>query len=77
MPQASTQPSLKPKLTVQKHAAKHAPQPRLTQDRQAWLVLTDWNDTLPPARLVIAVAPGDRNTYEAVPIPHGWLIVQI
>jgi len=32
---------------------------------------------MPPAHLVIAVAPGDRNTYAAVPIAHGWLILQI
>jgi hypothetical protein len=77
MPQRPVQPTLKPKLRVQKHAAKRAAQPRIVQDRQAWLVLTDWNDSLPPAHLVIAVAPGDRNTYAAVPIAHGWLILQI
>jgi hypothetical protein len=51
--------------------------PRIAPDRQAWLVLTDWNDSLPPPRLVITVAPGDLNRYAAVPIAHGWLILQI
>ena len=77
MPQPTAQTTLKPKVTAQRHAARHAAQPRLAQDRQAWLVLTDWNDSMPPPRLVIAVAPGDRNTYAAVPVAHGWLILQI
>lgn len=76
MPELPAQPTLKPK-PLQRHVAKQAIKPRIAPDRQAWLVLTDWNDSLPPARLVIAVAPGDRNTYAAVPIAHGWLIVQI
>jgi hypothetical protein len=76
MPQRPVQSALKP-MPARVHATKHTIKPRLTQDREAWFVLTDWNDTLPPPHLVIAVAPGDRNTYAAVPIAHGWLIVQI
>jgi beta-lactamase regulating signal transducer with metallopeptidase domain len=75
-------PQPEPQLTIKsnpthRHVAKRAVKPRMGQDRQAWLVLTEWNDSLPPAHLVIAVAPGDRNTYAAVPLAHGWLILQI
>ena len=76
MPQRPVQATLKPKL-AQPHVTRRTVRPRFAQDRQAWLVLTDWNDSMPPAHLVIAVAPGDRNTYAAVPIAHGWLILQI
>jgi len=78
MPQRPAQSTIKP-MPARVHAAKRTiMKPRLTQDREAWFVLTDWNDTLPPPpHLVIAVAPGDRNTYAAVPIAHGWLILQI
>ena len=76
MPQSAVQETLKPKL-VHAHVVKHAVKPRIARDRQAWLVLTEWNDSLPPAHLVIAVAPGDGNRYAAVPIAHGWLILQI
>lgn len=76
MPQSPAQPTLKPQAQ-HRRAAKQVTKPRIAPDRQAWLVLTDWNDGLPPARLVIAVAPGDRNTYAAVPIANGWLILQI
>ena len=48
-----------------------------TQSRQAWIVLTDWSDAQVPPHIVFAVAPGNRARYAAVPIPEGWLIVQI
>ena len=76
MPQSPVQETLKSKL-VRAHVVKRAMKPRIAPDRQAWLVLTDWNDSLPPPRLVITVAPGDLNRYAAVPIAHGWLILQI
>ena len=76
MPQSPVQETLKPK-PVRAHVVKRAVKPRIAPDRQAWLVLTDWNDSLPPPHLVIAVAPGDPNRYAAVPIAHGWLILQI
>jgi hypothetical protein len=76
MPQSLVQEPLKPKL-VHSHIVRRAAKPRIAQDRQAWLVLTDWNDSLSPAHLVITVAPDDRNTYAAVPFAHGWLILQI
>jgi hypothetical protein len=76
MPQPAAQSTMKLK-PPRRHVAKQAIKPRMAQGRQAWFVLTDWNESLPPARLVIAVAPGDRNTYAAVPIAHGWLILQI
>jgi hypothetical protein len=76
MPQSPAQSTQKPQ-PPRHRAAKQAVQPRITRDRQAWVVLTDWNDSMPPPHLVIAVAPGDPNMYAAVPIAHGWLILQI
>jgi hypothetical protein len=76
MPQSTAQPTLKPQ-PVRHHAVKQTIRPRIAPERQAWLVLTDWNDSMPPPHLVIAVAPGDSSTYAAVPIAHGWLILQI
>jgi beta-lactamase regulating signal transducer with metallopeptidase domain len=76
MPETPARPTLKPQ-PPRRHAARQATRPRIAQNRQAWLVLTDWNDSMPPPHLVIAVAPGDPNTYAAVPIAHGWLILQI
>ena len=76
MPQSPVQEILKSK-PMHAHVVKRAVKPRIAPDRQAWLVLTDWNDSLPPPRLVITVAPGDLNRYAAVPIAHGWLILQI
>ena len=49
----------------------------LPQTRQAWIVLTDWSDAQVPPHVVFAVAAGNRASYAAVPIPEGWLIVQI
>lgn len=59
--------------TVARRAVKKAP----VQNPQAWLVLTDWNESMMPPRIVFAVDPGYRVTYEAVRVPNGWLIVQI
>jgi hypothetical protein len=66
------------KASPQRHSAiKRSEKPRVVESRQAWLVLTEWNDTLPPPRVVIAVDPVNRNSYAAVPLANGWLIVQI
>ena len=41
-------------------------------------MLTEWNDTEPPPRLVFAVVARNRSSsYAAVAIANGWLIVQI
>lgn len=47
------------------------------ESQQTWVVLTEWSDTGIPAHLVFAVARSNRVSYAAVPIPNGWLIVQI
>ena len=47
------------------------------ESQQTWVVLTEWSDTGIPPHLVFAVARSNRVRYAAVPIPNGWLIVQI
>jgi beta-lactamase regulating signal transducer with metallopeptidase domain len=74
--QTPIQPAVKAKA-ARANATKRKIRPRVIESRQAWMVLTDWNDTLPPPHLLIAVDPVNRNSYAAVPIANGWLIVQI
>jgi hypothetical protein len=76
MPEPLEQTTLKAN-PVRHHAVKRSEKPRFIENRQAWLVLTEWSDTLPPPRVVIAVDPVNRNSYAAVPLGNGWLIVQI
>jgi beta-lactamase regulating signal transducer with metallopeptidase domain len=45
--------------------------------RQQWFVLTQWNESEPPPRLVIAVDEYQRPSYAAIAVANGWLIVQI
>jgi hypothetical protein len=40
-------------------------------------VLTEWEFTEPPPRLMFAVAQDHGPSYAAVAMPNGWLIVQI
>lgn len=76
MPERPAQPALKAK-TVRADAAKRSVKRRAPERRQAWIVLTEWNDSEPPPRVVFAVDPVNRNSYAAVPIANGWLILQI
>jgi hypothetical protein len=50
---------------------------QVVPSRKAWVVLTDWQDTEPPAHLMITVFHDRQASYAAVPIANGWLIVQI
>jgi hypothetical protein len=61
----------------QNNAVRRTARKPAAQNQQAWIVLTDWNDAEVPPHIVFAVAPGNRARYAAVPIPEGWLIVQI
>jgi beta-lactamase regulating signal transducer with metallopeptidase domain len=76
MPQRPVQPALKVK-SARTEAAKQNVKRRVAQSRQAWVVLTEWNDTEPPPHVVFAVDPVNRNSYAAVPIANGWVIFQI
>jgi hypothetical protein len=79
-PAAMTKPSaLKPGMRnpAVRNVAKRSMKRPSMQERQAWLVLTEWNESVMPPRIVFAVAPGNRVTYEAVEISSGWLIVEI
>jgi len=62
---------------IQNQAVRRMVKASAPERRQAWIVLTDWSESTVPPRLVFAVAPGNRAAYAAVPIPEGWLIVQI
>jgi beta-lactamase regulating signal transducer with metallopeptidase domain len=70
-------PSAFPARLGQSKAVRRTVRRALPQSRQAWIVLTDWSDAQVPPQLVLAVAPGSRVSYAALPIPEGWLIVQI
>jgi BlaR1 peptidase M56 len=76
MHQEPVQPPVKTKPT-RGRVAKRMIEPEFVERREAWVVLTEWNDTMPPPHLMIAVDPVNRNSYAAVPIANGWLIVQI
>lgn len=81
MPQPSIQPVVKTK-TQRPKAAGQRVRPRYAEhytekNRQAWVVLTEWNDMAPPPQIVFAVDPVNRNSYAAVPIGDGWLILRI
>lgn len=61
-----------------------APAPQPTLDRREWIVLTEVTFRAPP-RVVLAVSRDRRAapavaipaTYAIVPVPNGWLIIQI
>lgn len=42
-----------------------------------FIVMTEWVVNAPQPRILFAVQQVDRFTYAAVPVAHGWLIVQI
>ncbi len=50
---------------------------RPAPNRMAWVVLTEWEDSVPPPSVVIAISQDHRSSYAAVATPDGWLIVQI
>jgi len=50
---------------------------RYAQSGQQWIVLTDWQTNAPPARLIFTVDHINRNSYAAVEMENGWLLIQI
>jgi hypothetical protein len=76
VPQRPVQSAFSAKRLQNKAVSRPVMRPA-PQSRQAWIVLTDWNDAQVPPHIVFAVAPGNRALYAAVPISEGWLIVQI
>jgi hypothetical protein len=81
MPQPSVQPAVKSKAQSSKAVGQRV-RPRYVEhytekNRQAWVVLTEWNNMAPPPQIVFAVDPVNRNSYAAVPIGDGWLILRI
>jgi beta-lactamase regulating signal transducer with metallopeptidase domain len=86
-----TKPANSPK-PVERNAALHASRRHFAAQQQAWIVMTDWSDPDALPQLVLTVAQTSRSSqhrgqgknaqiyrvsYAAVPIPDGWLIVQI
>ncbi len=79
------------RASAPKHIARHRPaieQAQIStqnldqaeaQTQSTWIVLTEWTDAEAlPARMVFAISQqGLRPSYAAVPVPNGWLIVQI
>jgi beta-lactamase regulating signal transducer with metallopeptidase domain len=45
--------------------------------QRAWVVLTNWTDSPLPSRLRLVVSGDAPSSYAAVPLPNGWLIVQL
>ena len=65
---------------VLKRSTKRQPvpvQPQPPSTRQAWIVLTEWQSTDAPPRIVFAVERVTAPSYAAVGFANGWLIVQI
>jgi hypothetical protein len=58
-------------------AKRNTRQPQPLPTQPDWVVLTEWEDSAPPARVVITVYQDQRNSYAAVAFANGWLIVQI
>lgn len=44
---------------------------------QVWVVLTAWQATAPPPRVIFPVVQQPRSSFAAVETPDGWLIVRI
>jgi len=77
---------------IEKNAALHGRRRRPASRQQEWFLMTAWSDSEAAPQLVLTIAPGDRTpgkqipgtqsqehrvSYAAVPIPYGWLIIQI
>ncbi|MFY9853135.1 MAG: M56 family metallopeptidase [Terracidiphilus sp.] len=56
---------------------RSAQPPQIFPNQAEWIVLTEWDDDVPPPRVVFAIVQNHRSSYAAVAIANGWLIVQI
>ncbi len=56
---------------------RSAQPPQIFPNQAEWIVLTEWDDDVPPPRVVFAIDQNHRSSYAAVAIANGWLIVQI
>jgi hypothetical protein len=71
--------TLKP---VRKNAVMRSTRKNAVPVRQAWIVMTDWSDADVSPQLILTVAGSTRSigngrSYAAVPIPNGWIFVEI
>jgi len=74
--QSTSEVSAPPK-TRRIAAHRRSVKPQAPLNRQAWVVLADWDSDLPAPRVVIAVDKLNRPSFAAVQFANGWLIVQI
>jgi len=75
----SRQPSPSPNSIRTRHRSmsQRAVREQTPQAPRAWVVLTNWQETQFPPRVVFAVDQRTRMSYAAVQTEDGWLIVQI
>jgi hypothetical protein len=81
-----------PAKSMRKNAVLPHARPSRLEDRQAWVVMTDWSDEgvvsqlvltsvqsggTPVTRLKGKTAESYKVSYAAVRVPYGWLIVQV
>jgi hypothetical protein len=71
--------TLKP---MRRNAAVQSARKNAVPARQAWIVMTEWSDSEVSPQLILTVARssrsvGNRRSYAAVPIPNGWIFVEI
>jgi hypothetical protein len=75
MPQGRFQFGLQhPRPATVKRAMRR---PRTFPSRTASVVLTEWEDSASPPRVIITVFQDQRTSYAAIAVANGWLIVQI
>jgi len=51
--------------------------PQTVPSKTASVVLTEWEDSEPPPRVIITVFQDQRTSYAAIAVANGWLIIQI
>ena len=51
--------------------------PQSFPSKTASVVLTEWQDSVPPQSIIITVFQDQRTSYAAIAVANGWLIVQI
>jgi len=68
--------------SVRRNAVMRSVRKNPVPAQQAWIVMTEWSDTEDSPQLIFTVARSVRSTgngrsYAAVPIPNGWIFVEI
>jgi hypothetical protein len=61
-----------PLPTAQRRVTK-----RITPQSASWVMLTDWSGSPEPPQVRLVVLPVNQQTYAAIQMANGWLIVQL